>query len=167
MPVITGNGRPRVVVGVDGSASSLAALRWAVRQARLTGGTVDAVIAWQIPGAVVSFGLAPAVVSDLAYIEENARKTLDAAIDEVAAPDDPPVRRLIVRDFPTQALLDASADADLLVVGSRGHGGFAGALLGSVSQHCVHHARCPVVVVRGEPAVIAASTGCSQAEGAP
>ena len=142
---------PRIVVGVDGSPSSLAALRWAVRQARLSGGTVDAVYAWQIPAVMVGFGVAPIVMADFGYLEEAASKCLEAAIDEVTGPGDPPVRKRVVHDIPAQALLDAAADADLLVVGSRGHGGFADALLGSVSQHCVHHARCPVVVMRGEP----------------
>jgi nucleotide-binding universal stress UspA family protein len=60
------------------------------------------------------------------------------------------VRALVVEGNPAQVLLDASDDADLLVAGSRGHGGFTEALLGSVSQHCVHHAHCPVAVIRGQ-----------------
>jgi nucleotide-binding universal stress UspA family protein len=141
---------PRIVAGVDGSPSSLAALRWAVRQAQRTGGTVDAVIAWQFP-ATGNFGWAPVSAIDDLDFESIAKHTLDQAIGglgELAA--GVPVRPLVVQGLPAQVLLDASDGADLLVVGSRGHGGFAEALLGSVSQHLVHHASCPVVVMRGE-----------------
>lgn len=83
-------------------------------------------------------------------IETAATKALDETITEVAgARPDVVIRRRVVRGHPAQVLLDAADGAELIVVGSRGHGGFAGALLGSVSQHCVHHANCPVVVVRG------------------
>jgi nucleotide-binding universal stress UspA family protein len=82
---------------------------------------------------------------------ENAEKVLADAISAAADPGSGvPVRALVLEGDPAQVLLDACDGADLLVVGSRGHGGFAEALLGSVSQHCVHHARCPVVVIRGE-----------------
>jgi nucleotide-binding universal stress UspA family protein len=141
---------PRIVAGVDGSPSSLAALRWAVRQAQRTGGTVDAVIAWQFP-ATGNFGWAPVAAIDDLDFESIAKHTLDQAIGglgELAA--GVPVRPLVAQGLPAQVLLDASDGADLLVVGSRGHGGFAEALLGSVSQHLVHHASCPVVVMRGE-----------------
>jgi nucleotide-binding universal stress UspA family protein len=141
---------PRIVAGVDGSPSALAALRWAVRQAQRTGGTVDAVIAWQFP-ATGNFGWAPVSAIDDLDFESIAKHTLDQAIGslgELAA--GVPVRPLVVQGLPAQVLLDASDGADLLVVGSRGHGGFADALLGSVSQHLVHHASCPVVVMRGE-----------------
>ena len=141
---------PRIVAGVDGSPSSLAALHWAVRQARSTGGTVDAVIAWQFP-ATGNFGWAPVSTIDDLDFEAAAKQTLDEAIgglgEEAAGV---PLRPLVVPGLAAQVLLDAAADADLLVVGSRGHGGFAEALLGSVSQHCVHHASCPVVVIRGQ-----------------
>ncbi len=145
-----GGHAPRIVAGVDGSPSSRAALWWAVRQARLTGGTVDAVIAWQFP-ATGNFGWAPVSAIDDLDFESIAKHTLDEAISglgERAA--GVPIRPLVVQGLPAQVLLDAAEGADLLVVGSRGHGGFADALLGSVSQHCVHHAACPVVVIRGE-----------------
>jgi nucleotide-binding universal stress UspA family protein len=141
---------PRIVAGVDGSPSSLAALWWAVSQARRTGGTVDAVIAWQFP-ATGNFGWAPGSAIDDLDFEAAAKHTLDEAIGslgEQAA--GVPIRPLVMQGLPAQVLLDTAAGADLLVVGSRGHSGFANALLGSVSQHCVHHAPCPVVVIRGE-----------------
>ena len=146
------DGAPRIVVGVDGSPSSRAALRWAVGQARLTGGTVDAVIAWQIPLMLENYSWAPIGVEEARDFAEDARKRLDAAIGEEVRPADSElVRSQVVRGHPAQVLLDAAADADLLVVGSRGHGSFAGALLGSVSQYCAHHAHGPVLIVRGEP----------------
>ena len=142
---------PRIVVGVDGSASSLAALRWAVHQAELTGGTVDAVVAWQMPATMTGFGFAPVAVADGSEMEQTAQRVLDHAVSKVTSPEGgPAVRRLAVQGFPAPVLLGASARADLLVLGSRGHGGFSGALLGSVSQHCVRHARCPVVIIRGD-----------------
>lgn len=140
----------RIVVGVDGSASSLQALRWAARQAELTGATVDAVIAWQYPVAYKGFGWqAEMITGDIDYAE-IAAKTLDDAINQAVDPgSEVVVYPVVAEGHPAQVLIEAAADADLLVVGSRGHGGFANALLGSVSQHCTHHAACPVVVIRG------------------
>jgi nucleotide-binding universal stress UspA family protein len=143
-------GAPRIVVGLDGSPSSRAALRWAVRQAKFVNGTVDAVIAWQIPLVLQSYGWAPIYVEEEGSFREDARKRLDAVIDEVVSPaDGQRVRSLVVKGHAAEALIDAADGADLLVVGSSGHGGFAEALLGSVSQHCVHHAPCPVLIMRG------------------
>lgn len=140
---------PRIVVGVDGSPSSLAALRWAVRQAELTGGTVDAIVAWRMPASVAGYGFAPVAMSDRSDMEQIAQRALDEAISKVAGPGGgPPIRRVVVQGFPAPVLLRASVGADLLVLGSRGHGGFSGALLGSVGQHCVRHAHCPVVIIR-------------------
>jgi nucleotide-binding universal stress UspA family protein len=135
----------RIVVGVDGSASSKAALAWAIRQAELTGAVVDAVIAWHYPGA---YGY-PTPIADDADYEELAAKVVADAIAEISGPASPvEIRPRAVEGNPAAALLAASAGAELLVVGSRGHGGFVEALLGSVSQHMVHHALCPVVVIR-------------------
>lgn len=133
----------RIVVGVDGSPSSLQALEWAIRQAGLTGAVVDAVCAWQFP---VSYGWA---ITDTADYRSLAAETLGKAVAEARHTDETvEIRPHVVEQNAAQALLDASAGAALLVVGSRGHGGFAGALLGSVSQHCVTHATCPVLVLR-------------------
>lgn len=139
----------RIVVGVDGSDSSNAALAWAVRQAALTGARVDAVHAWRNP-AGYSYGYGYAMMVPALDLEKFARQPLDEAIAAVAdlAPG-VDIRPVLVEDNPARALLDAAKGADLLVVGSRGHGGFTEALLGSVGQHCVHHADCPVVVIRG------------------
>jgi len=146
------DGAPRIVVGVDGSPSSRSALRWAVRQARFTGGMVDAVIAWQLPMMLQNYSWAPIYVEEAGDFAEDARKRIDAVVSEEVGPADSRlVRSQVVHGHPVQVLLDAAAGADLLVVGSRGHGSFAEALLGSVSQHCVHHAHCPVLIVRGEP----------------
>jgi nucleotide-binding universal stress UspA family protein len=151
------NSAPKIVVGVDGSPSSRAALRWAVRQATLTGGTIDAVIAWQIPVLLQSYGWAPMGAEEAVDFEAEARKTIEAAISKDVEPADQHlITSHVVNGHPAQVLLDAASGADLLIVGSRGHGAFAEALLGSVGQYCVHHARCPVLIVRGEPAQAAA-----------
>lgn len=130
-----------IVVGVDGSPSSEQALRWAAQQAHLTGGELHAVISWALPTA---YGWGVPLEYDW---QDNARsifgKTLDETLDEIEAAR---VHRHVIEGHPARALLDA-AYADLLVVGSRGHGGFSGMLLGSVSQHVIAHAPCPVVVI--------------------
>jgi nucleotide-binding universal stress UspA family protein len=142
---------PRIVAGVDGSPSSLSALRWAIRQAGLTGATVDAVITWHYPVSAGGYGWGPMGTGTAFDFKENAEKVLADAIGKVCDPGSGvPVRARVVEGNAAQVLLDASDGADLLVVGSRGHGGFTEALLGSVSQHCVHHAHCPVVVIRGQ-----------------
>jgi nucleotide-binding universal stress UspA family protein len=135
----------RIVVGIDGSVPSKAALRWAIRQAKLTGAVVDAVIAWHYPG---SYGYPVPAPDDTDY-KALAAEVVTDAIAEAAGPAGPvEIRPEVVEGNPAAALLAASAGAELLVVGSRGHGGFVEALLGSVSQHCVHHATCPVVIIR-------------------
>ena len=134
----------RIVVGVDGSEPSKAALAWAVRQGEQTGARVEAVFAWDFPAV---FGVVSAGVFDFVGL---AAHVLADTITEVGNPAR--VHPRVLRGHAAQVLIDASAGADLLVVGSRGHGGFAGVLLGSVSQHCVHHAPCPVVVIRGTQA---------------
>jgi nucleotide-binding universal stress UspA family protein len=145
-------GSTKIVVGVDGSPSSRAALRWAVRQAVLTDGAVDAIMAWHVPVALTGYTWAPISADETDNLEEDARKMLDGVIsDEVEPADRHRVTALTGNGHPADVLLQAAAGADLLVVGSRGHGTFADALLGSVSQYCVHHAHCPVLVIRGEP----------------
>jgi nucleotide-binding universal stress UspA family protein len=134
--------RPLIVVGVDGSPQSQKAVAWAAEHAKTTGGTLELLIAWARP---VSYGL-PLVVAGLdpeAQAREIAEKT--------AADIDLPVDRVLITALHGAApsiLVERSSQADLLVVGSRGHGGFAELLLGSVSAQVVHHAACPVVVVR-------------------
>ena len=135
----------RIVVGVDGSPSSVHALEWAISQAELAGDVIDAVYAWHFPN---EYGMP---VGDLPDFGALGAEILDKAIAQARniAPAPVEIRPHVVEGNPAQALLDLAKEADLLVVGSRGHGGFTGALLGSVSQHVVHHAPGPVVVVRG------------------
>ena len=141
----SGDGERRIVVGVDGSASSTAALAWAVKQAALTGAVVDAVIAWEVPA---NYSFLVQVPTDINYAGIAAQVVADT-IAEVSGPGEQvKIRSTATEGNPARVLLDASKGAELLVVGSRGHGGFTEALLGSVSQHCVHHATCPVVVIR-------------------
>ncbi|HEV2375316.1 MAG TPA: universal stress protein [Streptosporangiaceae bacterium] len=138
----------RIVAGVDGSPSSMSGLQWAVEQARLTASKVDAVIAWHYPAVTGGFGMAPIVMFDDFDFAEAAEKVLAAAVAEAVPDAADAVRQLVVEGNPAQVLLDAAEGADLLVVGSRGHGGFGGTMLGSVGQHCVYHAHCPVLVMR-------------------
>ena len=134
----------RIVVGVDGSGSSKAALRWAIRQAKLTGSSVEAVTAWHYPAA---YGLAPGSGGSFDF-ETNAKNALVEALAEVSVLEpDVPVRPLVTQGVAAEVLLARGQGADLLVVGSRGHGGFASALLGSVSMYCVSHAHGPVLVL--------------------
>jgi nucleotide-binding universal stress UspA family protein len=139
----------RIVVGVDGSPTSRQALRWAVGQAALTGATVEAVHALEIP---VTDGWAP--MFDLVeHLSKAAEHMLAGAVAETArAHPTVVVRARVIEGHPATVLLSAAEGADLLVLGSRGHGGFVGALLGSVSQHCAHHATCPVVIIRDRQA---------------
>ena len=150
MPAQENTVSPRIVAGIDGSESSASALRWAIGQAALTGAAVDAVIAWHYPDLASSGMAVGAVEPTYGFFRENAEKIAADAISSTVDPaSDVPVSARVAQGHAAQVLLDASAGASLLVVGSRGHGGFAEALLGSVSQHCVQHALCPVVVVRG------------------
>lgn len=137
----------RIVVGVDGSAGSAAALRWAVDDARRRHASVDAVHAWLYPYVGDVAGMAVSVLGQ-DDMQQSARAVLDAAITAVGpAGDGVPINPVLVHGSAATVLLETARDAELLVVGSRGHGGFVGLLLGSVSQQCVHHAPCPVVVV--------------------
>jgi nucleotide-binding universal stress UspA family protein len=137
----------RIVVGVDGSPTSISALRWAIRQGRLTGARVDAVTAWRYPATFAD----PTLIDSTDY-EDDARRILTQTIAENPSGNEVQVRPLVMFGHPAQVLLDAADGADLLVVGSRGHGGFTEAMLGSVGQHLVHHAPCPVVIIRGKEA---------------
>ncbi len=149
--LVTEHTEHRIVVGVDGSELSRHALQWAIDDGRQHGSSVEAVHAWHdvYAGSGTPYSvqlLDPRVYSDAA----------DALVDDVVDSVDAaglaaPIGRTVVHDAPAHALLEAAKGADLIVVGSRGRGGFAGLLLGSVSQQVVHHATCPVVVIPHAP----------------
>jgi nucleotide-binding universal stress UspA family protein len=134
-----------IVVGVDGSDPSKLALRWAARQATLTGAKLKVVTTWEYPPTL---GWAPPYPSDFDP-DEDARTALQQTIDDVLGSDATLVAQAEVTEgHPAFVLTQAARGAELLVVGSRGHGAFAGMVLGSVSEYCAAHAPCPVVVVR-------------------
>jgi nucleotide-binding universal stress UspA family protein len=136
----------RVVVGVDGSAQSTLALSWAMRIAETTNASIDAVIAWHFP---LNYGLG--YVSDQWDPETDATNCLKESVDQAFGSERPTGLRLLVRQgLPAKVLLDESNGATMLIVASRGHGGFTGMLLGSVSSTCAEHATCPVLVVHGD-----------------
>jgi len=133
---------PVIVVGVDGSPSSQRAVRWAAKQAELTGATLRAVSSWRWPNYITI--LPPGV--DLA---SDTRRTLDEVLQEaLTGTEDLSVTRHVIEGPPGPALLTQAQDATLLVVGAQGRAAFPGMLLGSVAEYCVRHGSCPVVVVR-------------------
>lgn len=139
----------RIVVGVDGSEGSVKALRWALEEAKLRGDSVDVLHSWHYPYAAYTeiTGMAAGVVSR-EDLEKVAQDVLNLSLERAdAMASGVEVNPVLVQGGAAATLLEAAVGADLLVVGSRGHGGFTGLLLGSVSQHSVHHAPCPVVVV--------------------
>jgi nucleotide-binding universal stress UspA family protein len=137
----------RIVVGVEGSKGSKKALQWAVEEARHRKATVEVVTAYlptYVPAAP-DFGYVPLDPVDLV---EEVRKMQDAVVDEVAPNPPVTIERKLLKGRPADTLILASDGAAMLVVGSRGRGGFRGLLLGSVSQQIAQHASCPVVIVR-------------------
>ena len=140
----------KIVVGVDGSDGSRAALRWAHAEAQLRQCPLDVVTVWQFPvmTSLPAFGAVPPPEDLSGPAEESLESVLR---DEgVATTDAVPVTATVAEGSAAGALLTAAEDADLLVVSSRGHGGFTGLLLGSVSHQCTAHSPCPVVVVHAE-----------------
>ena len=131
-----------IVVGVDGSPSSLDALQWAVGQAALTGAGVRAVIAWEYPPLS---GVNPIT----AHVDwpAKAKQTIDAAVDKAVDIDNVTVSSVVIAGHPAQVLLEVSVGAELLVIGNSGHGGFTESLPGSVREHVITNATCPVLVV--------------------
>lgn len=152
------NGVSTVVVGVDGSAGSREALCWALREGRLRKSPVRVVHAWMFGysgGSVIGYPYwggslfsYSSVGLDLSDLQRAAEDLLERAVaelgDEATGVE---IECEVVQGAAAEVLVNAASSGDLLVVGSRGHGGFANLLLGSVSQQCVHHAACPVVVV--------------------
>lgn len=138
----------RIVVGVDGSEEARHALQWAVHEAGVRGASVDVVNAWVAPYEYMAGIPGPISPSVLPDIENERQELVDREIAAVRSKDSGiELTPVVVNDSASHALLQQAKGADMLVVGSRGHGGFVGLLLGSVSQQVVHHARCPVVVV--------------------
>jgi nucleotide-binding universal stress UspA family protein len=135
----------RIVVGTDGSPSSMAAVEWAANQAEHTGATLEVLMTWEWP---VSFGWSLPIPSDYDP-GRDSEKLLRSLLEPVEkAHPGISIQPTVIEGHPAPLLVKASHGADLLVVGSRGHGEFAGMLLGSVSEHCVTNAHCPVVVLR-------------------
>lgn len=151
MSIHTGDGdSDRIVVGVDGSEPSKHALRWGQSLAHMTGMHVEAVAAWELFTGWGALGAGWAAMPADWNPGDDAEQALAATVDDVFGGQRPPGLRTVVREGnPARVLLEASKGARVLVVGSRGHGGFAGLLLGSVSAACAEHAGCPVLVVHG------------------
>ena len=142
-PEATNTGR--IVVGVDGSPSSLQALSWAARQAELTGSSLEVLMTWQWPS---SYGWAAPIPDDYDP-EGDVRQALETAVEPVrAAHPGVSMRTELAAGRPEPILVERSKGADLLVVGSRGHGEFVGMVIGSVSEYCAANAHCPVLVHR-------------------
>ena len=140
-----------IVVGVDGSDASKQALRWAVDEARLHRARVVALHAWEVPLVTPDLGPAPPVdlAASIAEHEAGALQLVAEAVAEIVGDDAAvDVEPLAVEGAAAPTLIEAAGDADLLVVGSHGHAALTGALLGSVSQECVQHSPCPVLIHR-------------------
>ena len=138
---------PLVVVGFDGSEPAQRALDWAASEAKLRGARLRIVAAWETPQLVYAYGYVPAMSPSF---DEESEKAARELVDKAARLGEPgvAVETEAKRGQAAEVLVEASNEADLLVVGSRGHGGFAGLLLGSVSEQCARHAACPVTIVR-------------------
>jgi len=140
----------RILVGVDGSAGSRRALRWAVEEAAAHGGAVQAVTVWQ---TLYEAGAVPYPV-DEGKLAEQARERLVHAIAQVAGQYAAGIEPLVVEGDPAQTLCGWSAAADLLVLGAHGHGGSSQPVLGTVSATCANNSHCPVVIVPDESAIL-------------
>ena len=145
----------RIVVGVDGSESSAAALRWALADAVGSGAAIDALACWEWPSSAGGF-LAYADYDLSTPTAEVAASVVAAAVAAVPGAPSVAVKTHVLEGYPARLLTEWAVGADLLVVGSRGHGTLAGMLLGSVGLHCASHAPCPVVIVRDQPGDTAA-----------
>ncbi|HNJ98269.1 MAG TPA: universal stress protein [Ilumatobacteraceae bacterium] len=139
------NTRKTILVGVDGSENSVLALKWALREAKMRGDSVEVLHGWHFPYVADPTGLAP-------YPAETLLESAEAVLHDVltacaAESEGVPLKARVVQSAGAEFLVKASADADLLVVGRRGHGGFLTLVMGSVAQQVAAHAHCPVVIV--------------------
>jgi nucleotide-binding universal stress UspA family protein len=143
-----------IVVGVDGSPCARDALARAANEATLRGARLRVVCAWQVPPAAYAGGFTPPIdEATFTGLRENAEAVVREAVAEVhRMQPSVPCEGEVLEGQPAEVLLAEARDASLIVVGNRGHGGFASLLLGSVSQQVVHHADCPVLVVRAQGA---------------
>lgn len=136
----------KIVVGADSSPGAVAALRWALNEARIRDASVEVVHAWQYPYMADMAYLAAAQI-DRTELQADAKAQITTALERAGADEDVRIEEYVAEGSAAMVLVERARDADLLVVGTRGHGGFAGLLLGSVSQQVAHHAPCPVVIV--------------------
>jgi nucleotide-binding universal stress UspA family protein len=149
-PTNTDENRRRgpIVVGIDGSPASVEALKWALAEAKARNVWVSVVHTWQIP---VTYATQMWVVPDIDQLQHAADSVVTATVAKATEGEDlnrlPAIHRTVKEGLPAAVLLSQSDEAELVVVGSRGHGGFVGLLLGSVATHVVNHAKCPAVVV--------------------
>jgi nucleotide-binding universal stress UspA family protein len=136
---------PRIVVGVDGSPLSTNALEFAIEEAQLRRGELHVTYAYP----VMERGVTGSTGKDYYdQVEAEAKEFLEGVMAKAPSTDGVTVEWLAVPGNPAEVLIEASGHATLLVVGSRGVGGFLGLMMGSVSTQCVHHSHCPVLVVR-------------------
>jgi nucleotide-binding universal stress UspA family protein len=138
----------KIVVGIDGSPASEAALRWALEEAELRRLPITAIYAYEYPIVSTTSQALHLLEKGFAEYRAAAERVLDEVLNEVAANASVQPESVVMEGPPAAALIEAAGEDDLLVVGSRGHGGFAGLMLGSVSEQCARHARSPVVIVR-------------------
>ena len=139
-----------IVVGVDGSDPSRSALRWALAEARLRGARLVAVHAWSYVPSLPADSLDPMLMTPdfNEALERDARQFVEREVEEIReAAEGVEIEGRALEGPAATVLAEAARGADLLVLGTRGHGGFAGLLLGSVSQQVAHHAPCPLVLV--------------------
>ena len=139
---------PGIIVGIDGSVHSEYALEWAIKEAAIRHAPLTVIIVHPV---IAGFsGRAVAYPTDDALVDkarETAREEVDKTLAQLGGPGPETVTIQAVSGFPAEVLITAGQDADMIVVGSRGSGGFSRLLLGSVSSQVTHHAQCPVVVI--------------------
>ncbi len=136
----------KIVVGIDGSESSINALSWALHEAKRHSASVHVVHAWSLPLVVDPMGVA--IFTPVEEFRSAAQGVLQRALDTVKSlQGDTKVTSTVEYGSASQHLLDAASTADMVVVGRRGHGGFMGLLIGSVAEQIAHHAKCPAVIV--------------------